>query len=899
MPRFIRTSLWLSAALCWAIPNYATPNVLADLPVTFERNQGQWPRTVAAGAHIGGHQYWFSEKEIVIDAAIHLELISSAHGKWETLDPVESKTNYLNGRDSGSWIRGVSNYSRIRRHNAFPGVDLILYGSHGRLEFDYMVAAGASPDRIRLRISGAAVESDGGNLRLTTSSGAVLEIRVPFAYQGAGSSRRQINCQFRVGSRNEVAFTMANYNHELPLVIDPILTYLDYVPSTGLLWAGRAFPVVSDAAGNFYLSGTTYNGPIETTPGTVRSNTSCTVQQGAPSLCTEAWVIKFNPKHQIIWATYIGPGSATQTAAIGLDADDNVVLGGATGSSNFPVTAGAYLSSGRGFLTKISSNGAALVYSTYLKNAMVAIKMDSQGAVYFSDGQNIGKLSADASTMLYSVPTPGGVNQIAIDDSGNLYALSGASSQYPLTPGAYSSTDSDPLFVLKFDPQGNPVFAASFNAPVPRYPFVADIGVDRDGRIVFTGQAGAIFPLTNDPDPQTNDCDPAAPCMAFVAALDNTGSVLEYARLLGHGMGEKLGFGPNGDVYVAGIASDGYFPRTFDAVDYCSVSERYVNVFQNVPGGPPSNGFVMRLDSTGQREFSSFLGTRLYELTSVQIAANGDLYISGYGSGYYVAVIDASRSPGIPHFCLVNATQNVQDTDAPYQYQYVAPGQMVTLFGEGLGPQEPASSQWNADGSLANSLAGVRVLFDGVPAPILFAQANQINCIVPFGVAANQTTSIVVQYAGAQSDAAVFHVVASVANPFTKDYYPGSDVLAINQDGTMNSADNAAPRNSIVTFLATGLGQTNPPLKDGQIATGRATVVNGTYVGFFSTSPDAGGGMGTILYQGAAPGQVAGLYQLTVRIPPNALTGHTKVQFSWTPNKVYSSEIVTEGIWLK
>ena len=49
--------------------------------------------------------------------------------------------------------------------------------------------------------------------------------------------------------------------------------------------------------------------------------------------------------------------------------------------------------------------------------------------------------------------------------------------------------------------------------------------------------------------------------------------------------------------------------------------------------------------------------------------------------------------------------------------------------------------------------------------------------------------------------------------PSRKNYYPGADVIAINEDGTMNSADHPAPRGSIIAFFATGLGQTKPPLQ--------------------------------------------------------------------------------------
>ena len=80
-----------------------------ELPVTFERNEGQWSREVQFGAHIQGHFYAFSSKEISIDGSIHLMLVSSTKARFEPLDRVESKTNYLNGRDTRKWVTGVLN----------------------------------------------------------------------------------------------------------------------------------------------------------------------------------------------------------------------------------------------------------------------------------------------------------------------------------------------------------------------------------------------------------------------------------------------------------------------------------------------------------------------------------------------------------------------------------------------------------------------------------------------------------------------------------------------------------------------------------------------------------------------------------------------------------------------
>jgi uncharacterized protein (TIGR03437 family) len=181
---------------------------------------------------------------------------------------------------------------------------------------------------------------------------------------------------------------------------------------------------------------------------------------------------------------------------------------------------------------------------------------------------------------------------------------------------------------------------------------------------------------------------------------------------------------------------------------------------------------------------------------------------------------------------------------------------------------------------------------------LLYAQANQVNCIVPFGVAVYGTTSIVVQYAGNQTDPLVFHVAPSVVNPFAKGYFPGADAIAINEDGTLNSADHPAPDGSIVTFFVTGLGQTDPPLKDGEIAPGAEPATNGGGVGFLGPPPFFSGVSGQVLYQGAAPGQVAGVYQVNVRIPAKTSTGHTYVTFG-SPIGLGGARGVTASIWLQ
>jgi uncharacterized protein (TIGR03437 family) len=141
----------------------------------------------------------------------------------------------------------------------------------------------------------------------------------------------------------------------------------------------------------------------------------------------------------------------------------------------------------------------------------------------------------------------------------------------------------------------------------------------------------------------------------------------------------------------------------------------------------------------------------------------------------------------------------------------------------------------------------------------------------------------------------VFHVSQNIVAPFTKDYIPGADLMALNEDGTLNAEDNPAPRGSILTMYATGLGP-NVNLQDGQIVPDAVPVNTGLVINFFP-KPYGTPIPAMILYQGSAPGEIAGFYQLNVRIPATAMTGHTWVQFAMGLDSEYYT--TSEGVWLK
>jgi uncharacterized protein (TIGR03437 family) len=140
----------------------------------------------------------------------------------------------------------------------------------------------------------------------------------------------------------------------------------------------------------------------------------------------------------------------------------------------------------------------------------------------------------------------------------------------------------------------------------------------------------------------------------------------------------------------------------------------------------------------------------------------------------------------------------------------VAPGELVTLTGFGIGPDIGVVYQPDAQGNVLTQLGGVQVLFDGVPAPILYAQSRQINAIAPAGLTVNGTTHVMVTYNNQQFGPVVAKTIFGSPGIFRLQIGQSGQAVAINQDGTLNGPTNPAPRGSVVASWGTGYGQTSP-----------------------------------------------------------------------------------------
>ncbi len=199
----------------------------------------------------------------------------------------------------------------------------------------------------------------------------------------------------------------------------------------------------------------------------------------------------------------------------------------------------------------------------------------------------------------------------------------------------------------------------------------------------------------------------------------------------------------------------------------------------------------------------------------------------------------------------------------------VAPGQIVTLFGAGIGPATAVGLRLNTAGNVDTSIGATRVLFDGNPAPMIYASSTQVSAVVPYEIAGRFSTRLEVEFQAVRSPGIDLKVVDTAPAIFTLNSMGTGQGAVLNPDFSVNGAAKPAAKGSVVMIYATGEGQTTP------------TGINGLVTGnvlrrpLQSVSVTIGGQNAEVLYQGAAPGLVAGVLQVNARIPANIASGST------------------------
>ena len=204
---------------------------------------------------------------------------------------------------------------------------------------------------------------------------------------------------------------------------------------------------------------------------------------------------------------------------------------------------------------------------------------------------------------------------------------------------------------------------------------------------------------------------------------------------------------------------------------------------------------------------------------------------------------------------------------ASYQPGPVAPGEIVTVFGANLGPPSLMPPQFDSSGRMPSSLGGTQILFDGVPAPVVYALVNQTSVIVPFSVAGKASTKVTYSYGTVQSSPVMVQVAPSAPGIFSVDQSGSGAGAILNENWSLNSASNPAPGGTVVQVFGTGGGAVIGSITDGQIVGTPLPTLAAT------VTATVGGQPAAVTYYGPAPYEVAGMLQVNVQIPRGLASG--------------------------
>lgn len=198
----------------------------------------------------------------------------------------------------------------------------------------------------------------------------------------------------------------------------------------------------------------------------------------------------------------------------------------------------------------------------------------------------------------------------------------------------------------------------------------------------------------------------------------------------------------------------------------------------------------------------------------------------------------------------------------------IAPGEIVSIYGQNLGPEQPRSPLFDRHGHLPASLGHVQVWFDQTPGTVIYASAGQLNVVAPFNIEPGKRVLMQVWNYGIPSAQIPLEVVAAAPGIYTQGSSgSGPASVVVYPGGSLNTA--VAP-DDIVALFATGGGPT-PRSADGSLAWAAEELIN-------SVAVFVGSKRAEVLYAGACPSLVHGIFQVNIRIPDGTPPGSQPVR---------------------
>ena len=549
----------------------------------------------------------------------------------------------------------------------------------------------------------------------------------------------------------------------------------------------------------------------------------------------------------------------SHTPRIAADSRGNLVTiqqataAGVCGTSCIAYTLYRYDSHGQLFQTL---NDPAQVVNAV--GRIVFLTLDSSDNIY------VGAYGPDGNAIVVRSSDPPDQAEWKISGAWNLYGLAFDPQGNPVV--LLSSTlNTGPLQAVKFD-RGSGQMLAAYSFP-SYWDYPATVVTDSSGAVYIVGSTSSPdFPLTSGAWPAS--CGTVTNgrygCQqAFVTKLDSGLQRVVYSSLLSGGSANAIAVAANGSAYVGGgasfsvfgplggpgfvvnldaqgsVMSSSAFPGGVDDLKLDSsgnviVIGRTASGSKCGPdrtnlGGSPPVPFVGRLDSQLSGISSSAVIPQQEFSGPAALLADGTLYLAVQPAqttlefsgvdfpGVRVLHVSPGKPPS-PVTCVVNGASFLAETA-------VAPGQLLTILGQGLGPDPGVA--FDATQQLPFTAQGTNVDIGGLAAPLLYVSPNQINAIVPYGIKLGAQAPIEIHRNGSVIYTWAVDAVAKNPTPLlrfgedgalvpddqTKPVVPLAN--AVNEDGTPNSRQNPAHGGSVVTVYATGYGQLTPSLEDG------------------------------------------------------------------------------------
>ncbi|HEX4950118.1 MAG TPA: SBBP repeat-containing protein [Blastocatellia bacterium] len=588
-------------------------NTFANLPLRFEANFGQLDPEVKFLARNAGYTVYLTAAEALfmpgqMKTGQHTKALKMRFPGAATpasivgLEQLPGQSNYFTGAPA-TWRTGVPGFAKVKYAGLYPGVDLIYYSNGRELEYDFQLAAGTNPSTIRLQFSGAEhLRLNAAGDLLIRMSGGELRQHKPVAYQVQNGVRREVASHFVLRGRSQVGFVVAEHDANLPLVIDPSISYATYLGGSDV---DEGHAIAANWTG-IYIAGHTGSSDFPTTSGVAQRNLCC-----ARSVdLQDAFVVKLSPDGtQLIYATYLGGTETEQTAGIAVDDVGNAYVTGKTESTNFPTTMNAYERTVSGsfdaFVTKLSSTGT-LAYSTYLGSSA-----EDEGNAIATDGVNAYVTGAVA-------PLGGGTKPFPVKPN----------------PGAIQTNDTGHVdaFVTKINTTTSGISSLVYSTYLggDLEDRGTGIALSSDGTYaVVTGfsqtpRSGQIkFPVTATTAYQTTGAGNRDAFLTKIRFTDNLGELV-YSTLLGGASwdaAEGVALDTNGNAYLVGRTSSTNFP--------VKSAFSQGNAYHG-----SQDAFVAKINPNASKSaslvYSSYLGgTGIDWAMGVAVDAAGQAYVAG------------------------------------------------------------------------------------------------------------------------------------------------------------------------------------------------------------------------------------------------------------------------------